>query len=63
VKESSANRVSLKQRCEQTGCFVGHTVRLLGQKKKSGKKLGGATLSLPKIRKNPLIEIIAISTG
>ncbi|KAI0220406.1 Threonylcarbamoyladenosine tRNA methylthiotransferase [Lamellibrachia satsuma] len=41
----------------------GHTVRLLGQKKKLGRKIGGATLSLPKIRKNPLIEIIAISTG
>ncbi|CAH3030214.1 unnamed protein product [Porites evermanni] len=41
----------------------GHTVRLLGQKKISGKKVGGAPLDLPKIRKNPLIEIIAINTG
>ena len=41
----------------------GHTVRLFGQKKRSGKKTGGANLSLPKIRKNPLIEIIAINTG
>ncbi|XP_076462834.1 threonylcarbamoyladenosine tRNA methylthiotransferase-like [Babylonia areolata] len=41
----------------------GHTVRLFGQKKQSGKKSGGASLSLPKIRKNPLIEIIAINTG
>ncbi|CAH3173524.1 unnamed protein product [Porites lobata] len=41
----------------------GHTVRLLGQKKISGKKAGGAPLDLPKIRKNPLIEIIAINTG
>ncbi|KAL8562319.1 Threonylcarbamoyladenosine tRNA methylthiotransferase [Nucella lapillus] len=41
----------------------GHTVRLFGQKKQSGKKSGGAALSLPKIRKNPLIEIIAINTG
>ena len=43
--------------------FAGHTVRLLGQKKVAGKKAGGAPLDLPKIRKNPLIEIIAINTG
>ena len=47
----------------QFQCFVGHTVRLLGQKKVGGKKTGGAPLDLPKIRKNPLIEIIAINTG
>ena len=41
----------------------GHTVRLLGQKKIGRKKTGGAPLDLPKIRKNPLIEIIAINTG
>ncbi|XP_014784145.1 threonylcarbamoyladenosine tRNA methylthiotransferase isoform X2 [Octopus bimaculoides] len=41
----------------------GHTVRLFGQKKQAGKKTGGASLALPKIRKNPLIEIIAINTG
>lgn len=41
----------------------GHSVRLYGQKKLEGKKVGGAALSLPKIRKNPLIEIIAINTG
>lgn len=41
----------------------GHTVRLLHQKKMFGKKLGGAMLSLPKVRRNPLIEIIAINTG
>ena len=41
----------------------GNTVRLLGKKKEGRKKLGGASLSLPKIRKNPLIEIIPISTG
>jgi len=41
----------------------GNTVRLLGTKKDGKKKLGGASLSLPKIRRNPLIEIIAISTG
>ncbi|XP_067913093.1 threonylcarbamoyladenosine tRNA methylthiotransferase isoform X2 [Heterodontus francisci] len=41
----------------------GHSVRLLGQKKDRGKRLGGARLDLPKIRKNPLIEIISINTG
>jgi len=41
----------------------GHSVRLLGTKKESGKKIGGASLLLPKIRKNPLIEIISINTG
>uniref|UniRef100_A0A8C6XVG1 tRNA-t(6)A37 methylthiotransferase n=1 Tax=Naja naja TaxID=35670 RepID=A0A8C6XVG1_NAJNA len=41
----------------------GHSVRLLGQKKDHGKRLGGARLDLPKIRKNPLIEIISINTG
>ncbi|CAG7821871.1 unnamed protein product, partial [Allacma fusca] len=41
----------------------GNTVRILGQKKSGKTKLGGASLTLPKIRRNPLIEIIAISTG
>lgn len=41
----------------------GNTVRFLGQKKISGKKIGGASLSLPKVRRNPLIEIVAINTG
>lgn len=42
----------------------GHTVKFLQTKKDSkGKKIGGSTLNLPKIRKNPRIEIIAISTG
>ncbi|KAI5637520.1 radical SAM superfamily domain-containing protein [Phthorimaea operculella] len=42
----------------------GHTVRLFGQKKTTdGRKAGGASLLLPKVRKNPLIEIIAINTG
>jgi len=44
-------------------CVQGHSVRLLGQKKEKGKRLGGARLDLPKIRKNPLIEIISINTG
>uniref|UniRef100_A0A1A9WNI8 tRNA-t(6)A37 methylthiotransferase n=1 Tax=Glossina brevipalpis TaxID=37001 RepID=A0A1A9WNI8_9MUSC len=41
----------------------GHSVRLLQNKKQQGKRLGGANLSLPKVRKNPLIEIIPINTG
>ncbi|XP_012522119.1 threonylcarbamoyladenosine tRNA methylthiotransferase [Monomorium pharaonis] len=41
----------------------GNTVRFLQQKKNSGKKIGGASLNLPKVRRNPLIEIIAINTG
>ncbi|KAF2348714.1 Methylthiotransferase N-terminal [Trinorchestia longiramus] len=41
----------------------GNSVRLLGTKKKDGKKMGGACLQLPKIRRNPLIEIISINTG
>lgn len=39
------------------------SVRLLQQKKVNGKRVAGAALSLPKIRKNPLIEIIAINSG
>jgi threonylcarbamoyladenosine tRNA methylthiotransferase CDKAL1 len=41
----------------------GHTVRFLEQKKEGRRRLGGAKLDLPKIRKNPLVEIIPISTG
>ena len=41
----------------------GNSVRLLSQKKCSGKKQGGASLLLPKMRRNPLIEIISINTG
>lgn len=41
----------------------GNSVRFLQQKKEAGKKIGGASLSLPKVRRNPLIEIIAINTG
>eukprot|EP00052_Salpingoeca_macrocollata_P025234 m.229344 g.229344 ORF g.229344 m.229344 type:complete len:1278 (+) comp22398_c1_seq4:1683-5516(+) len=43
--------------------MLGRTVRLLGPKKVDGRRAGGAALSLPKIRKNPLIEIIAVNTG
>ncbi|GLV44868.1 uncharacterized protein CBL_14560 [Carabus blaptoides fortunei] len=41
----------------------GNTVRLFATKKENGKKSGGASLLLPKVRRNPLIEIIAINTG
>uniref|UniRef100_A0A1B6KGQ2 tRNA-t(6)A37 methylthiotransferase n=1 Tax=Graphocephala atropunctata TaxID=36148 RepID=A0A1B6KGQ2_9HEMI len=41
----------------------GNSVRLFGQKKVAGRKVGGASLTLPKVRRNPLIEIIAINTG
>lgn len=41
----------------------GNSVKLLGTKKQNGKKTGGASLLLPKVRRNPLIEIIAINTG
>lgn len=41
----------------------GNTVQLLGPKRSNGKKIGGAPLALPKVRRNPLIEIIAINTG
>ncbi len=50
----------------------GNTVRLMGSKKRNkignedeggSKKAGGAPLDLPKVRRNPLIEIIAVSTG
>lgn len=41
----------------------GNTVKLMGTKKENGKKSGGASLLLPKVRRNPLIEIIPINTG
>lgn len=41
----------------------GHNVRILGKKKEDGRKIGGAKLNLPKIRKNPLVEIVPMSTG
>jgi threonylcarbamoyladenosine tRNA methylthiotransferase CDKAL1 len=52
-----------KKQIEELYTVSGHTVRILGQKKENGRKIGGAKLDLPKIRKNPLVEIIAISTG
>ncbi|XP_067006926.1 threonylcarbamoyladenosine tRNA methylthiotransferase [Anabrus simplex] len=41
----------------------GHTVKLLGRKRQNGRKAGGASLLLPKVRRNPLIEIIPVNTG
>ncbi|EDX07481.1 threonylcarbamoyladenosine tRNA methylthiotransferase [Drosophila simulans] len=42
----------------------GHSVQLLQNKKKvHGRRVAGAPLSLPKVRKNPLIEIISINSG
>lgn len=57
------NKISFLQKNYFYLFSTGHTIRLLGQKKINGKKDGGARLQLPKIRKNKLIEIIAISTG
>jgi len=41
----------------------GNTVKIMGPKKSGGKRVGGADLSLPKIRRNPYIEVISINTG
>lgn len=41
----------------------GHSVRLLQAKKVNGKKVAGPQLALPKVRRNPLIEIIPINSG
>lgn len=41
----------------------GNTVKIMGPKKAGGKRIGGADLSLPKIRRNPYIEVISINTG
>lgn len=41
----------------------GHSVRLLQAKKLNGKRVAGPQLALPKVRKNPLIEIIPINSG
>jgi len=41
----------------------GGVVRLLGSKRDGKGKAGGARLNLPKIRRNPLVEVIPISTG
>lgn len=58
----------LSEHCSPSSCtislsLIGHTVRLFGTRRVDGHKMGGAPLSLPKIRKNPLVEIIAINTG
>ena len=41
----------------------GNSVKMFATKREHGKKSGGAKLDLPKIRRNPLVEIIAINTG
>lgn len=41
----------------------GNSVQLLKTKAKSGKREAGPNLSLPKIRRNPLIEIISVNSG
>ncbi|XP_055628551.1 threonylcarbamoyladenosine tRNA methylthiotransferase [Toxorhynchites rutilus septentrionalis] len=41
----------------------GHSVQLLQAKKVDGKRVAGPKLALPKVRKNPLIEIIPINSG
>ncbi|KAI2805458.1 Threonylcarbamoyladenosine tRNA methylthiotransferase [Blomia tropicalis] len=41
----------------------GNVVRYLGIQKEGKRKTGGASLHMPKIRRNPLIEIIPINTG
>jgi len=41
----------------------GNSVKMTSAKREGGKKIGGAKLDLPKIRRNPLVEIIAINTG
>lgn len=41
----------------------GNTVKLLQPKKVDGKRRPGPSLLMPKVRKNPLIEIIPINSG
>lgn len=43
--------------------FKGNVVQLLGERKTGKKRDGGAPLNLPKIRRNPLVEVVPISTG
>ncbi len=55
----TAERISSKFQIVVISFFVCVCVCAEGD----GRKAGGAPLSLPKVRRNPLIEIIAISTG
>lgn len=41
----------------------GNRVTLFGQQKEGRRRLAGPSLDLPKIRRNPLIEIIPINSG
>lgn len=42
---------------------AGFTVRHMNARRGQGRRLGGAPLNLPKLRKNALVEILAINTG
>lgn len=46
---------------EQT--LQGNVVRYLSMAKEGRRKTGGASLAMPKVRRNPLVEIIPINTG
>lgn len=41
----------------------GNSVRMLGAKRENGRKLAGPKLDLPKVRRNPFVEIIPINSG
>ncbi len=41
----------------------GNRVSLFGQQREGRRRLAGPSLDLPKIRRNPLIEIIPINSG
>lgn len=41
----------------------GRSVRLLAPKRAHKRRLAGPDLALPKVRKNPLIEILPINSG
>lgn len=41
----------------------GNRVTLFGQRREGRRRLAGPSLDLPKIRRNPLIEIIPINSG
>ena len=65
IKDVSAVGVKQIDRIVEVveGALNGNTVRLFGTKRASGRQLAGPSLELPKIRKNPLIEIIPINSG
>lgn len=65
IKDVSAVGVSQIDRVVEVveGALNGNVVRLFGSKRMSGRQLAGPSLELPKIRRNPLIEIIPINSG